>query len=214
MGEYIQLLLSYDSQIFRLINQVWIYPFFDKFMPFITEPKKTGIYLLVLILILLLKYRMSAVKVLIGMSIAVGLADFTAAKILKPEFNRKRPEFSEPNVKLLVQSQTGGSFPSNHAANTFAAASFLRLTSPVLGSIATGIAIIVSYSRVYVGVHYPLDVIGGALLGIIYSSLIYYLLMYLFDRIGALQTRPTTYSPYNWEKKKRIKPKRKIKKKN
>jgi undecaprenyl-diphosphatase len=128
---------------------------------------------LLAILIVIWKKRWNTILVLIGCIMAVGLADLTAARVLKPYFQRPRPQATEPHIRLLVPSQGSYSFPSNHAANMFAAATFFSFTVPIVGLIGTLAAFLVAYSRVYVGVHYPLDVLAGAVLGIFWAVVIF-----------------------------------------
>jgi undecaprenyl-diphosphatase len=96
--------------------------------------------------------------------IAIALADWSAAAI-KALVDRPRPfeRYAEP--KTLVPHPHDASFPSGHAATSFAAATMLSLAFPSLAAPLLVLATAVSFSRVYVGVHYPLDILGGAVLG-------------------------------------------------
>jgi len=67
----------------------------------------------------------------------------------------------------LTDCNTSYSFPSSHAVNIFAAAYFLSQPFKRLVPLFFGIAAIVAYSRIYIGIHYPLDVIGGAGIGLL-----------------------------------------------
>jgi undecaprenyl-diphosphatase len=96
--------------------------------------------------------------------VAVGLADVSATG-LKAAFDRERPllRYAEPDP--LVGVPDSGSFPSGHAATSFAGATILSFAFPRLAPILLVLAAAVGFARVYVGVHYPLDILGGALLG-------------------------------------------------
>ena len=106
--------------------------------------------------------------VLLMTLIAVALADWTATA-LKALVDRPRPPLRYPTPKTLVPLPHDASFPSGHAATSFAAATMLSFAFPAFAPALLILAAAVAFSRVYVGVHYPLDVIGGAALGVLVS---------------------------------------------
>jgi undecaprenyl-diphosphatase len=116
----------------------------------------------VLALVLCAVYRRWGTLVLTV--VAVALADWSAAGI-KALVDRPRPPLRYPEPKTLVPVPHDASFPSGHAATSFAAATMLSLAFPRFAPALLLLAAAVAFSRVYVGVHYPLDVIGGAALG-------------------------------------------------
>jgi undecaprenyl-diphosphatase len=96
---------------------------------------------------------------------SVGLAAL-AVTLLKDTADRLRPPLADAHVQALVAIPQSASFPSGHAATAFAAATALALLVPRLRVPALAVAALVAFSRVYLGVHYVLDVVAGATLGI------------------------------------------------
>ena len=166
--------ITMDRDLFYGINQIWTNATFDQFMPWITNLENTKWLLFLFVIWMIVRLKKKALIVIFGCAFSILVADVTAARVIKPLMTRPRPQFSEPHVRLLVPSQASYGFPSNHASNAFAVATFLGLAVMGLGPLATILAAIIGYSRIYVGVHYPLDVIGGALVGMISGIFVYY----------------------------------------
>ena len=162
-------LLGLDRELFSLINGAWTFGAGDAFFPFITGLQKNWIAMGLLLPLALgfwiWRARMRAVKKIIALALALSASDFVCYRVIKPFVDRPRPEAAGLSPRLLVPSQGGPAFPSNHAANIFAAATILWLLFRRWSWAAFVYAAAVAYSRVYVGVHRPLDVLGGAAIG-------------------------------------------------
>lgn len=160
---------SFDRVAFGLINGVWTHPSLDALMPLVTDPHRApwlafgvapaalGVWLY--------KGRAHALRVLVVAALAVGACDLLGYRLLKPWAARPRPEYA--GIGATVRCPSGGrmGFPSNHAMNAGAAASVLSVAYPGASIVYWGGAGLIAYSRVYCGVHYPLDVLAGLALG-------------------------------------------------
>jgi undecaprenyl-diphosphatase len=119
--------------------------------------------------------------------IAVAVADWSTGG-LKALFHRERPPLRYAEPKTLVPVPHDSSFPSGHAATSFAAATILSFSFPRLAPLLYLLAAAVAFSRVYVGVHYPLDVVGGAVLGVLVATALRLLVRARQQRRGARQS--------------------------
>jgi undecaprenyl-diphosphatase len=158
-------LLSLDRWIFHLINSTLANPAFDVVMPFITNLGNIIPVLIALIVFALWQGSREDIVFVLLTVLALILADQTVG-FLKSYFSRSRPCQELDMVRLLVDCGKGKSFPSGHGANNGAVA--------VAAIIVYGwqgarwwmlVATIICYSRVYVGVHYVSDVLGGMMWG-------------------------------------------------
>lgn len=168
-------LISLDHALFAKINLDWTNAFFDWFFPRITDLQKNPLTLLVLLPLLVFWYMRrgpTALRWILITIVSVGLSDLAAYRGLKNLVERDRPEAAHVVLALRTDSHTGPSFPSNHASNMFAAATALSGGLPHLAPIFYSMAALVAYSRVYCGVHFPLDVISGAILGTLIALLV------------------------------------------
>ena len=165
-------LYEIDRTVFVLINQTLSNRLFDLIMPYITELDywRIPIFLAWLALIIFggQKGRITALLVVILLT----LSDQLSSAVIKPWVNRLRPCFALDNVRLLIDQSRSPSFPSSHATNNAAMAALFSFRYRRYMPIFISIALLVSYSRIYVGVHYPSDVLGGLVIGVLCCTLI------------------------------------------
>jgi membrane-associated phospholipid phosphatase len=104
--------------------------------------------------------------------LSIGAADLVAVRAVKPAVDRSRPCHSLPSVRAPDGCGPGRSFPSAHAADTAAAATIVGWAAPALSPLALALTAIVGISRVYLGAHYPSDVVAGWLVGAVVAAVL------------------------------------------
>lgn len=181
-------LVNLDHQIFLFINQALSNDFFDWIMPLLRN-KKTWIPFYLIGAGLLFKYkRKRGLLILLLVLAAVGLADGISSHIFKPLFERTRPclliGFADQVNLVLTRCSGAYSFPSSHAANHFAIAFslilLLKFKQKAYVFLLLFWASIISFAQIYVGVHFPSDIIGGLFIGLIAAFIPYLLYAYYF----------------------------------
>lgn len=170
------LLQSLDEAVFKVINQTLTHPLLDEFFPIITSLNNSKFFLglvLALFAFLIYKKRLLGVKVIATLILAAGICDFVSYKFLKASIKRPRPHFVErvQSIVRVPHKPSSYSMPSNHALTTFALATLLGYFFSTWKVFWFVFATLVAYSRVYVGVHFPLDIIFGGFVGYSISSL-------------------------------------------
>lgn len=187
-------LIDFDRWLFVKINRDSANVFFDAVMPFFRQTYFWFPFYLLTLIFVLVNFRSKALFWILSIGTATGLCDIISSRFFKPMIGRVRP-CNDPEMAINLHMLAGycggnGSFTSSHAANHFGMAVFLYLTLKHLFGkwcyLFFAWAIIVCYAQVYVGVHFPLDVIGGALLG---SIIGYIAAMIWLKNAGPLMTQ-------------------------
>ena len=162
-----------DSALFYLVNASWGNHFFDLLLPFWREKWTWAPFYLFIVVFIWQNWkgRRGAIAML-GLVTVLAISDFTSSTIIKKNIQRIRP-CNNPEMQALVIQRvdcgSGYSFTSSHATNHFALAIYLSI---FFGGFAPWIrpallvwAFVIAYAQVYVGVHYPGDVLAGGILG-------------------------------------------------
>ncbi|HXF48264.1 MAG TPA: phosphatase PAP2 family protein [Verrucomicrobiae bacterium] len=180
MNVLIDFLSQLDTTLFYFFNVKLANPVFDTVMPVITA---TGNWRILAVPIGLFWFWKGGNKGRWGIlyaTLAWGLSDLFNSNLVKSVFARPRPCLTLPDVHLLVGCGQTFSFPSGHAVTSFAIATFLGLVYPRARWVLFPVAILISYSRIAVGVHYPFDILVGWVEGVLFGYLFYR--FYLFQR--------------------------------
>ncbi|MCS6821875.1 MAG: phosphatase PAP2 family protein [Microscillaceae bacterium] len=181
----IEYLLTFDSWLFLWLN-AFHSPFWDGVMFALSRSDIWLPLYCVLVILIFLKYRHKTLRTLILICLVIVSADSFTSRVLKPYCKRLRPSH-EPSLKgkvHIVYDYKGGLYgmASSHAANTFGLAMAMYLLFPKQRRYRWLFlwASVVSYSRIYLGVHYPLDILVGAGVGTSFA----WLWVKLFQKAG------------------------------
>ena len=167
-----------DHTLYQLINQAWVSSWADHLMVFVSDKINWMPLYLLLFAFAIKAFKKKALWMLCCVILVVAASDQICSSLMKPMFKRVRPchEVSlTPRLPNGVSCSDSYSMASSHAANHFAIAVFIILLLPSMSkgykAAALFWAALIAYSRVYCGVHYPSDVLVGALVGVLMAFL-------------------------------------------
>jgi undecaprenyl-diphosphatase len=179
-SKFLYQLEQWDRWLFMQVNSHQANSFFDSMMPYLRNAYTwTPLYLFLLVFVTI-NFKGRGWWWVVLFLCTVSLTDMVSSKVIKEAFERLRPcrdpGFFE-NVRLLLNNCGAGfSFTSSHAANHFGMATFIFITLRNIFKSWTWLfyvwATAVAYAQVYVGVHYPFDVLGGAIIGVLFGMLL------------------------------------------
>jgi undecaprenyl-diphosphatase len=190
MIAFIDTIRQIDQSIFFYFNGMHS-PLWDLVMALFTQTATWLVFYLAIIVLIIRKYHTKAIVILLMLGLAILISD-QFSTLIKETVQRLRPTH-DPAIQDLVHNvyKKGGlySFFSSHATNTFALAMFsARLFKNFRYSLLIFLwAALVSYTRIYIGVHYPLDVATGMVVGILIGYFIYKLLAWVETRFFLLK---------------------------
>ena len=162
-------IFNFDASILLWLQNNVRHPILDPIMIFITHLGDKGLFWIVLTLLMLCfrKTRATGVMLLAALTLSFLIGHFA----IKPLVARPRPFLVNTNVNLFLNAPADHSFPSGHSATSAACATVLLLREKKLGFIALAVALLIMFSRLYNYVHYPSDVLCGAILGVLCALL-------------------------------------------
>lgn len=164
--------MNLDYQIFNYLYSLFPHNlFFEWIFLIISTLGQARLIWPVLVIGFLLFHKRKIGWIILEASLAMGIGSVLNELLLKNIFERQRPFTIFFNIPNLDTTATGFSLPSSHALAAFSIATvlFLGLKKKWIGILFFVLAILISYSRIYLGVHFPLDVLAGALLGIFFG---------------------------------------------
>jgi len=176
-------LIEKDQELFFIINREWTNDRLDIVLPLLRDPLFWAPLYLFLLVFAFTHFPKKALWWLGSVAVTITLTDSISSHLFKPLIGRLRPcndpELSEYVRLLADHCGQNGSFTSSHAANHFGMAMFFFITMEKLTGKYRYLffiwALSVCYAQIYVGVHFPLDVLGGAALGITTGKITSYL---------------------------------------
>jgi membrane-associated phospholipid phosphatase len=187
-------LAGLDKALFFFINVSLANPVTDILMPLVTSDTFLRLLYLISALLIVWKGDTRLRWLLLFSVLVLALTDSISAQWLKPLIARPRPCQSLPiqQIHLLVDCGAGLSMPSSHASNAFGQAALFGLAFRKWRWSLWLFAAIIAVSRVFVGVHYPADVVIGSILGIAIGSAVYFLHVVAMKRVAHKNHPPTS----------------------
>jgi undecaprenyl-diphosphatase len=169
----VSFLYSIDVAVFRWINEGWSNPLFDQFFSFITDTRHFYWIIVPLIIYWLIWCKAKGRWLVLSLFIGVLLSDQIASHVLKYMMERIRPCNALDGVLTPNGPSSSFSFPSSHASNMGSSMFLLSMAFKPWTPLFVIIALLVGLSRVYLGLHYPSDVLGGYTLGLLLGYMVW-----------------------------------------
>lgn len=160
----------FDNYVLHSINKYLKNKYLDKLMPMITTMGNIGIIWIAVAIILLLNKPYKVIGGIVILTLAI--STIIGEGIVKHIVRRIRPCNNGININLLISRPISYSFPSGHTSSSFAVAGVLSMYFHQYRIIFMAVAFLIALSRLYLYVHYPTDVIGGIIIGILCSKLV------------------------------------------
>ena len=169
-GDKLSIIQGLDNYILMLIQDYLVNPVLNVVMPIITTLGNGGAIWIAIAILLLINKKYRKYGVLLSISLLLCL--LVGNIFLKPTVARIRPFDLNDTIKILIEKPMDYSFPSGHTMSSFAAATILFYMNKKIGSFAYILASRIAFSRLYLYVHFPSDVLTGLIVGVLLSSIV------------------------------------------
>lgn len=172
----------FEIGILNFIRETFSCKFFDYFFVAITSLSDKGIFWIVLAIVLLCFKKTRKTGICLAVVLIIG--EILGNQILKKVFARPRPYTVNPNVTLIVDKLSSFSFPSGHSRCAIECSVVIYANNKKWGIAAIALAVLTCFSRMYLYVHYPTDVLAGAALGVIDGLLAMVIVKKIYEYIN------------------------------
>lgn len=168
-------LLNLDKTLLHFFSVTLSNPVFDKVMPFVTNLNNHGEIWIAMSIILMINKNTAVRRLGVSMLIAVAFGYLIGEAGIKNLVERQRPIGTEFSYDFIIRKPSSYSFPSGHTVSSFAAFGAWLFSKAKYKYWVLALASLIAFSRLYLHVHYPSDVLGGILLGLICGKVGVYL---------------------------------------
>ncbi|MBD3235636.1 MAG: phosphatase PAP2 family protein [Candidatus Eisenbacteria bacterium] len=190
-GIMLEIFARIDTQLFLWIHETWRSPESDAFFLWLTQLRHFLWPLALAWVLLLIFGGRSGRWIAIGLVFCLLATDQVSSQLIKPWVDRVRPCFAIEGVTALLPQAHSPSFPSAHATNAFGVAGLVLRARGGRWWWLLIVAMLIGLSRVIVGVHYPGDVAGGALLGLLLGALVWQIVSLFEQATSGERPRPS-----------------------